>query len=637
MPTHIHAPAPLRDLPRWCVWAYEQLPGEAKPRKIPQYTHGGRRHGKQGSPEDLAKLTTFALARDAAARRGLDGVGFALTSDCGITALDFDDAVVDGVVDPAVADLVRGTYAEYSPSGKGVRAFFRGDLGNRKSFSKDGGFSVETFSTSGFVTVTGNMLPFVDLLGHEDTVAKVTPEVETFCKERFGSSAPSSAPSDNPLENFSPKLGLTLQDSYDLLQQLDPDMSRPEWFKVALALSHEHGLDEDAFELFNDWSAGGAKYPGEEQVRHQWESLIGRTGHRPVTMATVKKMVKDACGDSTAAPIADRGMQRFEVLRLKELLSRPKAEWLIKGILPKSGLVVIFGRSGSGKSFAAIDIAAHVQLGRPWRERKVRQEQVVYIAAEGGSGMGKRFQAWSLANGVNLESIDIATVIDAPNFLKKNDIDEVLAKLREHGPVGLVVVDTLAQVTPGANENSSEDMGAAIAHCQRIIRETGAAVMLVHHSGKDESRGARGWSGLRAAADAEIEITSRGHSKQLTITKMKDGEDGMTFPFRLQTLQVGLDEDGQSETSCVVEHVAGIGARPAVKRKLGSAQRAIMSSIERLGDGCCEADLLEVALEATTAPDAGKKDNRFGNLRRSLQSLIETGALSLREGKIFQS
>ena len=113
----IHVPLPLRNLPLWCVWAFEQHEDEPKPRKVPQYSAGGRRFGIQGSPADRAKLTTFAVARDAAAKRGLDGVGFTLMADTGVIALDFDKCVVDGRVDRSVLDLVVGTYAEYSPSG----------------------------------------------------------------------------------------------------------------------------------------------------------------------------------------------------------------------------------------------------------------------------------------------------------------------------------------------------------------------------------------------------------------------------------------------------------------------------------------------------------------------------------------
>ena len=89
----IHVPLPLRNLPLWCVWAFEQHEDEPKPRKVPQYSAGGRRFGIQGSPADRAKLTTFAVARDAAAKRGLDGVGFTLMADTGVIALDFDKCV----------------------------------------------------------------------------------------------------------------------------------------------------------------------------------------------------------------------------------------------------------------------------------------------------------------------------------------------------------------------------------------------------------------------------------------------------------------------------------------------------------------------------------------------------------------
>ena len=89
----LQAPEPMRELQGWLTWRYEQFPNEAKPRKVPYYADGGKRYGLQGSPNDRAKLTTFAAARDAAARRGHDGVGIALLSDWGITALDFDKCV----------------------------------------------------------------------------------------------------------------------------------------------------------------------------------------------------------------------------------------------------------------------------------------------------------------------------------------------------------------------------------------------------------------------------------------------------------------------------------------------------------------------------------------------------------------
>ena len=123
----IVAPAPLRDMPFWLCWRLEPFTGEAKPRKVPYYPSGERRHGVQGSPNDVAKLTTFAVARDEAMKRGMEGVGFAHTTGAGVVTLDFDNCVTDGKVRQDVFELVNMTYAEFSPSGNGIHAIFFGD------------------------------------------------------------------------------------------------------------------------------------------------------------------------------------------------------------------------------------------------------------------------------------------------------------------------------------------------------------------------------------------------------------------------------------------------------------------------------------------------------------------------------
>lgn len=114
------APTELRQFAGWLCWRSEQHEGEPKPRKVPYYSTGGRRYGKQGSENDRGKLVTFAAARDAAARLGMDGVGLAMLPDWGITALDFDHCVdADGNVPPEIAEIASQTYTEYSPSGQG--------------------------------------------------------------------------------------------------------------------------------------------------------------------------------------------------------------------------------------------------------------------------------------------------------------------------------------------------------------------------------------------------------------------------------------------------------------------------------------------------------------------------------------
>jgi hypothetical protein len=143
---------------------------------------------------------------------------------------------------------------------------------------------------------------------------------------------------------------------------------------------------------------------------------------------------------------------------------------------------------------------------------------------------------------------------DSPNFLNDNDHKLIARALAEVKP-SVIVVDTLARTMPGGAENSSEDMGKVIARCQWLHAKTGALVLLVHHSGKDAARGARGWSGLRAAADAELVVTrdKENDRRAVEIGKQKDSPDGSQYDFILRPVPLGFDDDGDVITSCVIE------------------------------------------------------------------------------------
>jgi hypothetical protein len=278
----IEAPGLIRTLPGWLVWRYEHVDGEAKARKIPYYTSGQRRHGVQGRPEDRQQLTTFDAAKTAAMRKGFDGVGLALLPEWGVVALDFDHCMSDGGVHPDVERMVAGTYAEYSPSGEGVRAFMRGQVGNNKSMGEPFGF--EVFSSKGFVTFTGNRLDITDLLGCEDSVIDVTEDVLALCAERFGQRGQGSDAPEQPM-------GLSLEQIADMLAAIDPDCGHDEWLHVGMALHHE--TSGNGFDLWNEWSKRGGKYPNERTVQKRWESF-GAGGGRQVTARTLLKIARDA-------------------------------------------------------------------------------------------------------------------------------------------------------------------------------------------------------------------------------------------------------------------------------------------------------------------------------------------------------
>lgn len=664
----LEAPTELRELQGWLCWKSEWLDGEAKPRKTPYYADGGRRHGKQGSPEDRSKLVTFAAAKASAARRGMDGVGLALMPEFGITALDFDRCVdADGNLPSEIAQIVGRTYSEFSPSGNGVRAFVRGDYGNRKS-SGNGDFGFETFHSSGYCTFTGNILPIVDIVGFEDTVAgdEVTASrVRALCEKRFGSATPKTVDPDDFMSGREPRLGLSVERMEELLAALDPDIGRDDWIKVGMALHHEQEGDDCGFALWDEWSQQGAKYPGEEALRSQWDSFTRRAGpgQRQVTMASVIRMAQDASSldvedmralASTAAPEADSGPRtpdgfdgKFRAYSAAEIATRPPVEWLVKGLVPRStDPVIVFGPSGSGKSFVATDVAASVARGTDWYGRKVKQGRVLIVMAEGSGGAPQRVRAYAKKYDLDPASIDIAFVTAAPNFLDKGDIGEIIKTIAAIGGIVLVIIDTFAQVTPGANENAGEDMGPALRNAQVISEVTGATVVLIHHTGKDASKGSRGWSGIKGAASAQIEIVRHDDGqREIHIEKMKDGKDGERMGFRLETVHLGFDPDGDPLESLVV--VPAELAAPATDEtpsrsvvRYGKHERHVLEIVEGVyaADDSCDYDVfLRACIDAMPQPSEGRRDVRRFEINRAIQSLARRrdAPIAVERGRII--
>lgn len=237
-----------------------------------------------------------------------------------------------------------------------------------------------------------------------------------------------------------------------------------------------------------------------------------------------------------------------------------QASYLIKGVLPANGTTAIYGPSGSFKSFLAVSWACHIATGREWDGHRVTQGAVLYVVGEGGVGVPRRLRAWA---DQYMGSADIPSVyrIDMPVFMA---VPEQVAELkiaaeqvkRETGsPVRLIVVDTVARCFGGGDENRAADMGAFIAGCDEVKAATGATILLVHHTGKQEDNGARGSSAFRAALDAEYLVKREAKDSNSVIlrnTKMKDDEPPPERAYDLRTRVVTFDSEGDEVTSLVV-------------------------------------------------------------------------------------
>lgn len=235
-----------------------------------------------------------------------------------------------------------------------------------------------------------------------------------------------------------------------------------------------------------------------------------------------------------------------------------EANDFVEGLLTSGAMSVIYGPSNCGKTFFVLDLALHVAHGGEWRGKEVDRGAIVYLSLEGAQGVRNRIAAFRKHHGIDdlpfvvmpkpvdlLDSeADVSAVIQLTQFVAAQTAL----------PVRMVIVDTLSRAMAGGNENSPEDMTALIGNCDRIRDATGAHLCVVHHSGKDEARGARGHSSLRAATDTEIEIR---RDPELTrsvvrVAKQRDLEADEPFAFTLKSVALGTNRRGKDVTSCVV-------------------------------------------------------------------------------------
>lgn len=306
----------------------------------------------------------------------------------------------------------------------------------------------------------------------------------------------------------------------------------------------------------NDASGTGQKYADQASARYGARVIIP-----PVTgdandykqAGNDLKALLDPSSDNTI-------LKKLKVVFADELSSEYEApDELIEGLMTIGSTTVVYGDSNSGKTFFALSIAAAVSTGETCYGRKVDPGLVVYLACEAPGSIRTRLQAIKKYHSVDLPNI---AVIPIPlNFYTgEADAADVISAIKaieeaKGMPVRLVIADTLARMSAGANENSGEDMGPVMARFEQVCISTGAAMMIIHHNGKDAARGARGWSGIRAHIDTEIEVVEKDGVRSASITKQRElPGKGDSIYFKLEIVEMGLSKFGAISTTCVALH-----------------------------------------------------------------------------------
>lgn len=344
--------------------------------------------------------------------------------------------------------------------------------------------------------------------------------------------------------------------------------------------------------------------------------------------------------------------RRFRVLTAADIAALPPVRWRVRGVLPADGIAALFGASGAGKSFLALDLLGNVASGGDWFGCRVTPAPVLYLGLEGEAGISQRIQAHQMKHGALAAGFNL--ILEGLDIRNAGDRADLIADARAAGySDGVLCIDTLNRAAPGADENDSAAMGAIIAAAKALQRELGGLVLLVHHTGKDASKGLRGHSSLHAALDAALEVTREGDRREWRTAKAKDGNDGLSQPFRLEVIDLGTDDDGEAVTSCVVipDQSTGESVRRAKLPKGGNA-RLIWDALpelfraagERRPDGVPD-ELphgrpvlsLEDAIEGTKSRLPVDSDQRGYRARLAITSLVNSGLLTFRDGWLWVS
>lgn len=300
---------------------------------------------------------------------------------------------------------------------------------------------------------------------------------------------------------------------------------------------------------------------------------------------------------------------------------------LVEGVLTAGDGSVLYGDSNSGKTFFVIDMAAAVARGVPWMGKNTEQGLVVYLAAESPASVRIRLQAYQKYHGVRVANF---AIVQSPIDLHAGEADtdsviRVVQELeRQRGQKArLIVGDTLARLSAGANENAGQDMGLVVRRIDRIRTACAAHFLLIHHSGKAAANGARGWSGIKAAVDTEIEVTDSLAGKCAEITKQRDlSTKGERIGFRLEPVTLGQTKWGAPATSCVVV-AADAPDKPKGKR-MGECDGAVLEFLAGHKVGIRKVDVVKHF--------AGRYDK--GPVYRAMKALVTAQAIHEAAGMV---
>ena len=480
------------------------------------------------------------------------------------------------------------------------------------------------------------------------TVFKSKIEAAEALSVSFGvtSKIPAAKQVDQNLLAMAPQLETpkNIQRVLDALSYVPADCSYEVWRDCIWALLSSGW--NCAAELATNWSRQSAQHwkygDGEKALQNL---LNGFDPEKTVMLGTLfyhafeNGYTKEPVGQVDMPPVSyNKELEKPQTQTLiklysrSELAARPDPKWVVRNILPETGIAAIYGAPSSGKTFIALDLANHISLGKSaWFGHKVKTSSVVYVALEGGGSIKHRLEAWEAENSNVSNVLTVLDHVTLNNFDHAAALAQAVSSQCEQGAV--VFIDTLAQAIPGADENSGKDMGLALEASKHIAASVGGLVVLVHHTGKDKSKGLRGHSSVHAALDAAIVVERNAMTdlRSWKVSKMKDSEDGHAGSFELIIHQLRNDQYGAAITSCAVREQTYFPTSTGTKMPTGKHQITVLEALQSIA-GSDEWSNVEILKMAKTALGDVASKHRAARAKDTISSLVDGGYLQLNDG-----
>jgi putative DNA primase/helicase len=312
-----------------------------------------------------------------------------------------------------------------------------------------------------------------------------------------------------------------------------------------------------------------------------------------------------------------------------DLMEAPDMEWLVEDLIVKHSVNMIFGKSGSTKSFLALHMALALSHKREFFDLGSDVDAhvpVIYVALEGKSGMKNRLKGYHQWFSEDKPK-DFYISDFNPVLTQDATVDAFIEQTKKLGVKDpLIIIDTYNQATPSMNENDAGQTGAVMKNCQKMVKELGATVLIVHHSNKSEDGDYRGSSAIHGAMDTMLKVkeTTGKDSKdswyQLSVYKIKDGEVGREFSYKTIKVDLGINAKGREQSTLIISE-QGLRKQVNQRQKLRDRQIEVNEHLKTWLKAYPDGDLYETVKEniapKLTVP-SNKQNNTFDNIVNKL-------------------